>query len=53
MDVDTAFLYGAMEEDDPIVYCQLPENIEIPPELQHIPRDQLCGQLQKSLYGLK
>ena len=53
MDVDTAFLYGAMEADDPLVFCQLPETIQIPPDLQHIPREQLCGQLQKSLYGLK
>jgi hypothetical protein len=53
MDVDTAFLYGAMEEEDPLVFCQLPETIDIPLELAHLPRDQLCGQLQRSLYGLK
>ena len=53
MDVDTAFLYGTMDEDDPLVFCQLPETFEIPIEYAHIPRDQLCGQLQRSLYGLK
>ena len=53
MDVDTAFLYGAMDETDPHVFCQLPESYEIPPEFAHIPRDQLCGQLQAAIYGLK
>jgi len=53
MDVDTAFLYGTMEADDPTVYCQLPETYELPPEFQNVPRDQLCGQLLSAIYGLK
>jgi hypothetical protein len=53
MDVDTAFLYGTMDADDPIVYCQLPETYELPPEFQHVPRNQLCGQLLSAIYGLK
>ena len=54
LDVQTAFLYGRMDdEDDPEVYIELPENFPIPPEFAHIPRDQLCGIAKSAIYGLK
>ena len=53
MDVDTAFLYGKMDESDPQVFCQLPESFEIPAKYANYPRDQLCGQLLSAIYGLK
>jgi hypothetical protein len=52
MDVDTAFLYGEMS-DEPTVCIPVPELYPIPPELQHISRDQLGCRIDKSLYGLK
>jgi hypothetical protein len=53
MDVNTAFLYGEFDEGDPPVYLRLPYNYPVPPELQHIPRDQLICKVNKGLYGLK
>ena len=53
MDVDTAFLYGELSEDDPDVFMEVPEFYPIPEQLQHIPRNRLCVKLRKTLYGLK
>lgn len=50
MDVDTAFLYGALPQED-TVYMKIPEGYPIPEGLQGKP--DLVAKLKKSLYGLK
>jgi hypothetical protein len=52
MDVDTSFLYGEMPADTP-VYIEIPHDYPLPPQFKNVPRSQLCGKLNKSLYGLK
>jgi hypothetical protein len=42
-----------MDESDPDVYCQLPEDYPLPSHLQHIDRSLLCGKLNAAIYGLK
>ena len=54
MDIDTAFLYGKMDPDnDPAVYCQLPEDYPLPAHLANVDRKLLCGRLKSAIYGLK
>ena len=53
MDVDTAFLYGRLGDDDPQVFCELPEDYPIPEEYRHIDRKKLCGLALSAIYGLK
>jgi hypothetical protein len=39
MDIDTAFLYGKMdEENDPAVFCELPQDYPLPAHLADIDR---------------
>jgi len=53
MDVDTAFLYGRMDDSDPEVYCELPENYPMPPQFQHLDRKLLCARAKSAVYGLR
>jgi hypothetical protein len=54
MDIDTAFLYGKMDPDnDPAVYCQLPEDYPLPAHLANVDRKLLCGCLKSAICGLK
>jgi hypothetical protein len=50
MDVDTAFLYGVMPDDEH-VYCHIPKGYPIPEHLQDTPN--LVGRVRKGIYGLK
>ena len=52
MDVDTAFLYGVMPDDNP-VYCDVPEHYPIPDELKHLDPSLLVARCKRSIYGLK
>ena len=55
MDVDTAFLYGVMDDNEPDIYVKIPQGYPVPPEFQAAMRrgEQVCGKLEKALYGLK
>ena len=52
MDVDTAFLYGEKQDDEPEVYVQIPHGFPIPPSIQRssVPH---VGRLKRHVYGLK
>jgi hypothetical protein len=50
MDVETAFLYGDMDEDEHNIYVKLPEGYPVPPELEG---QEVVGIIEKSIYGLK
>ena len=52
MDVDTAFLYGSLPQDE-IVYVKLPHGYPVPPHLSMVPREDLVCKVNKSIYGLK
>ena len=49
MDVDTAFLYGTLDDTDK-VYMKVPDTVPIPPHL--IGKDVVC-QVHKGIYGLR
>jgi len=51
MDVDTAFLYGELPEDEEPVYMRLPDDFPVPPHLAG--KKNLCVRIKKALYGLK
>ena len=51
MDVDTAFLYGELPEDEEPVYMRLPHDFPVPPHLAG--KKNLCVRIKKALYGLK
>jgi hypothetical protein len=53
MDVDTAFLYGTLEEGDDPVYLKMPLNYPIPEELQQEDPNKLICRVRKGIYGLK
>lgn len=54
MDIETAFLYGELDPNDPIVYVQVPEGYPLPPELeQYRGTSRICCKVAKSIYGLK
>jgi hypothetical protein len=55
MDVDTAFLYGVMDEDEPTIYIKIPVGYPVPPEVAQQQENgvKFCGRLLKALYGLK
>jgi hypothetical protein len=50
MDVETAFLYGDMDEDEHNIYVKLPEGYPVPPEFEG---QEVVGIIEKSIYGLK
>jgi hypothetical protein len=50
MDVDTAFLYGVLPENEQI-HIEIPQGYPIPAHLKGVPN--LVGRLKKGLYGLK
>jgi hypothetical protein len=52
MDVDTAFLYGEKQDDEPEVYVQIPHGFPIPSNVfkSQIPH---VGRLKRHVYGLK
>ena len=52
MDVETAFLYGVMP-DDQIVYLEVPYGYPIPEEFKDVKVEDLCCRVKKSIYGLK
>ena len=52
MDVDTAFLYGELDDGED-VFTTLPPDFELPVEFAGVPRSDLCCKLLKSVYGLK
>ena len=51
MDVDTAFLYGELPEDEPDVYMEVPDGYNRPP--QFVGKPNVVARVRKSLYGLK
>lgn len=55
MDVDTAFLYGEMDESEPTIYISIPDGYPVPSHMQHYLDKgiRLVGRLKKALYGLK
>jgi hypothetical protein len=54
MDIETAFLYGELDPNDPIVYVQVPEGYPLPPELEkYRGTSRICCKVAKSIYGLK
>lgn len=53
MDVDTAFLYGLLPEDELPVYIDVPHGYPIPIELKDVPANQLVCRAIKGIYGLK
>ena len=52
MDVDTAFLYGEMGDEEPAIYVKIPDGYPIPKEFARSGKP-VCGRLRKALYGLK
>jgi Reverse transcriptase (RNA-dependent DNA polymerase)/gag-polypeptide of LTR copia-type len=52
MDVDTAFLYGVLPDDEP-VYCTIPDGYPIPPQYANHDQTQLVARVRKGLYGLR
>jgi hypothetical protein len=52
MDVDTAFLYGEKQADEPDVYVSIPHGFPIPSHIQKsgVPH---VGKLRRHVYGLK
>ena len=52
MDVDTAFLYGEMGENEPAIYVKIPDGYPVPEEFAKSGKA-FCGRLRKALYGLK
>ena len=50
MDVDTAFLYGVLPDDEP-VYVEVPKHYPIPEHLKD--KQNLVAKVNKSIYGLK
>ena len=52
MDVDTAFLYGHLPENER-VYCKVPDDYPVPPHLSHISREHLVAKAKRSIYGLR
>ena len=52
MDVDTAFLYGIMGDDEPAIYVKIPDGYPIPKEFVKSGKP-VCGRLRKALYGLR
>ena len=53
MDVDTAFLYGKLPEDDDPVYVKVPYGYPIPKKYSHYSEEDLVCRVHKSIYGLK
>jgi hypothetical protein len=53
MDVDTAFLYGTLAEEDEPVFLKLPINYPIPADLQGVDPKGLICRVRKGIYGLK
>ena len=53
MDVDTAFLYGVLPEEDPAVYVSVPDYYPIPDNLKHLDKSLLVAKVNKAIYGLK
>ena len=52
MDVDTAFLYGQKQADDPEVYVRIPDGFPMP-NRRHSNGRELVGRLKRHVYGLK
>jgi hypothetical protein len=52
MDVDTAFLYGEKQADEPDVYVQIPAGYPVPEEFKYSPKG-VVGKLNRHVYGLK
>jgi hypothetical protein len=52
MDVDTAFLYGQKQADEPEVYVRIPEGFPIPSTMRSS-KTELVGRLKRHVYGLK
>ena len=52
MDVDTAFLYGEKEPDEPEVYVSIPAGFPIPNQVSRS-KTEYVGRLKRHVYGLK
>ena len=52
MDVDTAFLYGEKQDDEPDVYVQIPAGYPVPAEFKNSGKGAV-GKLKRHVYGLK
>ena len=55
MDVDTAFLYGEMTEEEATIYIKIPVGYPVPSDIaaRQANGETFCGKLLKALYGLK
>jgi hypothetical protein len=55
MDVDTAFLYDEMTEDEATIYIKIPVGYPVPPDIaaRQANAEKFCDKLLKALYGLK
>jgi len=52
MDVDTAFLYGQKQEDEPDVFVRIPQDFPVPSEIRRSTKEYV-GKLKRHVYGLK
>ena len=52
MDVNTAFLYGIKQEDEPEVYVKIPLGFPVPEYIRKSSREYV-GRLKRHVYGLK
>ena len=54
MDIETAFLFGDVNPDDPVVYVKVPDYLPLPKHLERYRgTDMICCRVDKSMYGLK
>jgi hypothetical protein len=52
MDVNTAFLYGEKQAEEPDVYVKIPHGFPIPVSVRRSPQE-FVGKLKRHVYGLK